>query len=150
MKKIKEQIFRQLEESLGVKIKEATKELESLSFSRESETKSSAGDKHETGRAMIQGEIEQQEKQLARLIMMEKQLAQINLEKVYTKVEPGSLVFTNQENYFFSIGIGKIVLNKEIYYAISILSPIGQLLQGREAGYKANLNGRELTISKIV
>jgi transcription elongation GreA/GreB family factor len=150
MKKIKEQIFRQLEESLGVKIKEATKELESLSFSRESETKSSAGDKHETGRAMIQGEIEQLEKQLARLIMMEKELVQINLEKVYAKVEPGSLVITNHENYFFSIGIGKLVVNKEIYYAISIFSPVGQLLQGREAGYKANLNGRELTITKIL
>ena len=81
------------------------KGLKQLQESLSSETKSSAGDKHETGRAMIQLEREQ----------LGNQLANIEAEKeIFLKIEPtnqsqilglGSVVLTSQNNYFISSSI---------------------------------------------
>ena len=64
-------------------------------------------------------------------------------------MELGSLVVTNQETYFFSIGIGKLTIANESYYAISLASPIGTLLKDKMVGDKAQLGGREFIIKDI-
>jgi len=57
----------------------------------------------------------------------------------------GSLVETDQENYFISIGFGKI----DDVYAISVESPLGALLKGKKIGESVEMRGKKITIKSI-
>ncbi len=118
--------------------------------SRDSDSKSSAGDKYETGRAMMHIEIEKNEVQLSKALKLKKELSEIDLLKDYRKVEFGSLVITNHGNYFISIGIGKLNGDYQDCYAISLASPIGRLFQNKEKGDVVKFQDREIIIENIV
>ena len=113
-----------------------------------SETKSTAGDKHETGRAMLQLEREKAGKQLAE--------AQ-KLQEILSKITPtlskhiclGSLVITSQANYFISISVGQLHIHDTSYFAIAINSPIGKLVLGKTPGDTFNFNGNEISIQEV-
>lgn len=145
----KESIWLVLTALLDKKIKESTLSLQSTIGSRDSDSKSSAGDKHETSRATIQIEIEKLESQLNRLLILEKELSGIHFRRKCTKVEPGCLVRTNHENYLLSIGLGKMNVEGQFFYAISMASPIGQVLQNKVTGDTIRFNGREIQILDI-
>ncbi len=147
---IKSEILSRLIEIVTGKIKDAEFAIASARSSRDSDTKSSAGDKYETGRAMVQQEIDNNELQLSKALQQQLELHRLNTTKVYDKVEPGSLVITNHENYFISIALGKINISNNNYYAISLLSPIGMLLKHKCAGDKIDFLGRQLVIKDII
>lgn len=149
-KNIKELILSRLQEVIDKKIKIAESAIDSAKESRDSDTKSSAGDKHETGRAMMQIEMEENQVQLSKALFLKQELSNINMKKEYKKVEFGSLVYTNQGNYFISIGIGKLEIEKEIYYSISLASPIGKLLQDKCIDDKIQFQEKEFIISNII
>lgn len=146
---VKEELFNTLSIHLQQKIDECSLSVQSTIESRDNDSKSSAGDKHETTRATVQIEIEKLELQLNRLLILQKELSSIQLEKEHSQVELGSLVRTEKENYFLSIGYGKIELGNQIFYAISLASPVGQLLKNKKPGELINFNGREVKILEI-
>ena len=147
---IKTLLLQQLHKILDGKVETAMQAIDSAKEARDSDTKSSAGDKYETGRAMMQMELEKNEVQRSKAVGLKNELSQINTSKEYTKAEFGSLVVSNQGNYFLSIGIGKIEVSNENYYCISIASPIGKLLQGKVIGDKAQFQAREFVIEDII
>lgn len=149
MKNVKKLIYNHLLNELDEKVKTAKQAVISAKESRDSETKSSAGDKHETGRAMSQIELENSEVQLSKVVNLRIELSQIDIEKEYNRVELGSLVDTNQGIYFISIGIGKVEINDETYYAISLASPIGSHLHMKEIGDQIIFQEKEITINNI-
>lgn len=116
----------------------------------QSETKSSAGDKHETGRAMLQIEMQKTGLQLMGINQMMEVLDKIDISKKSKKVHLGSLVFTQKDTYFLSISAGKIVVNNEVFYAISTSSPIGKLLLRKQENEQFSFNGNTIKIQKIV
>lgn len=116
----------------------------------QSETKSSAGDKHETGRAMLQLEMEKTSQQLIGINQMNAVLETIDISKNSKKVHLGSLVFTQKDTYFLSISAGKIFVNNEVFYAISTSSPIGKLLLGKQENEQFVFLGNTVKIQKIV
>jgi len=89
-----------------------------------SETKSSAGDKHETGRAMLQLEMEKAGQQLAIVNQMQAQIAKINVDTSGTKSCLGSLIITNKFKYYLSISVGMVTIDSEDYFVVSPSSPI--------------------------
>lgn len=99
-----------------------------------SETKSSAGDKHETGRAMLQLEREKTGNQLAEIQKIKETLSKINVSKSSEFIGLGSLVYTTKSNYFIAISAGEFKVENEVFYAISPNTPIGQLLMGKTVG----------------
>jgi len=99
-----------------------------------SETKSSAGDKHETGRAMLQLEREKAGQQLAEIEKLNESLSKINTTFSSKTVGLASVVFTTQANYFIAISAGQIEVNKTKFFAISSNTPIGLLLMGKTVG----------------
>lgn len=99
-----------------------------------SETKSSAGDKHETGRAMLQLEMEKAGQQLASITQMKEVLIRIEIEKISKTICLGSLIITDKANYFLSISCGKITIDTIDYFAVSTKSPIGNQLLGKQIG----------------
>jgi transcription elongation GreA/GreB family factor len=114
-----------------------------------SETKSSAGDKHETGRAMLQLEMEKASQQLEGIYTIKTILTKVNLDDNSEFIKLGSLIITNQANYFLAISVGEIKIENKVYYAISPSSPIGSLLLGKRVGEGFIFNGNSIVIDEV-
>ncbi len=119
--------------------------------SRDNDTKSSMGDKYETSRSMVQMEIEKLRKQLDQNIFQKDELNRINLNEKHTKVQHGSLVYTNRGLYFLSVGWGKLDIKEDMTcYCISIVSPLGQAMVGKGAGEEFLFQERDMLIERVV
>lgn len=105
------------------------------------DTKSSAGDKHETSTAMAQLEQEKLTKQINDFLLLRDILRQINAEKIHTKIELGSLVETNNGWYYFSIGLGAVKVDNMNVFCMTLQAPIGKLLEGKKVGESVVFNG---------
>lgn len=134
---------------LREKITAARLEIYSTRTTFTSDTKSSAGDKHEVGRAMVQQELDKLEEQHAKLIALQQELARVPLERDFDRVAFGSLVETDQGTYFIAIGLGRIEFEGDPCFAISLASPMGQALRDKRAGDVIVLNGRTIAIRGI-
>ncbi|MEM6515190.1 MAG: GreA/GreB family elongation factor [Bacteroidota bacterium] len=125
------------------------KQIKDIHESLNSETKSSAGDKHETGRAMIQLEREKLGERLAEIEKNQIILTKINSSQSAKSVGLGSLVFTNKANYFISVSLGEIEVNGTKFYAISSASPIGQALLGKKVNDNVEFRGQKFTMQDV-
>lgn len=114
-----------------------------------SETKSSAGDKHETGRAMVQLEQEKLGQQLQEIDATRNVLGKINIENASQKIRLGSLVQTGTAHYFLAISAGALTQNNTVVYCISAEAPIAKLLLGKEKGERFTFNGKEQEILEV-
>lgn len=99
-----------------------------------SETKSSVGDKFETGRAMAHAEMHKAQRSLAEAKLLLTNLHTLDVETIHERVQRGSLVETNAGFYFLSIGLGKLILEDETYYVLSVQSPLGKLFLNKTVG----------------
>lgn len=146
----KEKLIKRLNDIIDHRIDEANASIIATRESRDSETKSSAGDKYETGRAMAQIELDKYQDQLDKAVKMKNALAQIEPKKKGARVEFGSLVISNQGNYFISVGLGLIETNGEKYFAISLASPIGKLCEGKSVGDTFAFRDKTFKIIEII
>lgn len=127
------------------------KELRHIKEARNNETKSTAGDKYETTRAMMQIEEDKCLRQLVQKQRLRQQLLKIKqIKRNNTTVAVGNLVSTNRGNFFISVAIGKLTLNNINYFCISMASPIGKLLIGKSIGDDFTFNNRKFVIEAIV
>ena len=149
MDDLKEDLKLQCLAILDGKLATTTHRIQSLQKDLDSETKSSAGDKHETGRAMIQLEMEKESQKLKSFVSMKATLDRMDTEGKSTAVRLGSLVTTSISNYFISASLGELQVHGKTYYAISVHSPIGQLLLGKKVGAELVFNGRKIQINDI-
>lgn len=138
-----------LNASINQKIEEMNQTITDTRESLASDTKSSAGDKFETGPEMIQLEINKNQAQLEKVLLLKKSLSKIDEKTTMDKVGFGSVVVTNQGNYFISAAIGKIEFEKINYYALSIGSPIGQALLGKQVDDEVSFQNRIYKIEAI-
>lgn len=148
-KNLKKQLLAKLKEKLDQNIESAQQSIDSAKESRDSDTKSSAGDKYETGRSMMQFELEKNEVQLNKALHLKNELLKIDYQKLFLKAEFGSIVVTNQGNYFLSIASGRILIEGDRYFAISLASPLGQLLHEKQTGNTFLFNGKEIKIAAV-
>ena len=145
---IKEKLLKHCQMLLNQRIQNAEQAMASANESMLSETKSSAGDKFETGRAMMQGEQDRMKAMIIKNKEMAYQLSKVSLSKT-THIGLGSLVKTNQGCYFIAVGLGKVELENKTYYTISLASPLGQMLQGKIKDDSILLNGRTIKIHEV-
>lgn len=146
---IKEQIFQEIISLLNQRIELARLAIDAAKESRDNETKSSVGDKYETGRTLMQLEVEKNRVQLNKTENLKNELLKIDLHKTFEQVEFGSLVISSQNNYFISSAMGKIEINGDIYYCISLASPIGKLLQNKKVNDTFRFQGKDELIKDI-
>ena len=119
-------------------------------WSANEETKSSAGDKYETGRALMQIEIEKNTAQINEAHKLKKALQLIKPDLTTSQVQSGSLVLTNLGNYYLSVGAGQCTLDGKVYFLISPASPIGMKMLKLKAGDEFDLNGRRYLLESVV
>lgn len=147
--KIKEILYLQCQDFVNKRLQTVEEIISSNQKALQSETKSSAGDKHETGRAMLQLEMEKVSQQLSGIHQMRETLIKIDVSKTANIVHLGSIVETNVANYFLSISAGNLSYNKKNYFAVSVSSPIGKLLLGKKKLDEIQFNAKKITILKI-
>jgi len=131
------------------RIKRIEAAMAGLESDLENETKSSAGDKYETGREMINLEWNKLAEQLQQFKNLRNTL---NIAKSRTNngsAQLGTTVKTNMANYFIAIPADRIIVDGEEYFAIGANSPIAQLLLHKKAGEQIIFNGKTAEILEV-
>ena len=124
--------------------------LDELSISVMNETKSTAGDKHETALSMLQLEQSRIAEHLYEAIDNKTIFMQIDLDESSDMIRSGSLVQTNKGYFFISIALPKVMVDGIAVIAISPQSPLGQKLMGHSKGDVIEMNGMSHTIVEVV
>ncbi len=124
--------------------------LDELSISVMNETKSTAGDKHETALSMLQLEQSRIAEHLYEAIDNKTIFMQIDLDELSDMIRSGSLVQTNKGYFFISIALPKVTVDGIAVIAISPQSPLGQKLMGHSKGDVIEMNGMSHTIVEVV
>lgn len=113
------------------------------------ESKSSSGDKHETGRAMLQIDRENTGKQLNEIEKSVQLLKKIDVKATSDYARLGSLVYTDRFIYFISLSIGTVAIGKIDYLCVALNSPVGLLISGKKKGDDFVLNGNVYKITSV-
>jgi hypothetical protein len=150
LKEVKVKLIELIKEDLKKKIQEMQRNFQLARESRNSDTKSSAGDKFETGREMMQKEMDKCSMMIDLYQNQWNTLDQIKLQNTSKLIDQGSLILTDKGNYLLSIGLGKIEVERESYFIISIDSPIGSLLKGKSIGDIIVFRDNNIKITNIV
>ncbi|TBV28352.1 3-oxoacyl-ACP synthase [Meridianimaribacter sp. CL38] len=146
---IKQELYSQCLNFVENRIEAIKRNIEEIQQSLLSETKSSAGDKHETGRAMIQLEREKAGEQLRDAEALKEVLFKVNPLSTTLKITLGSVVYTSDLNYFIAISAGQIRINGIAFFAISPQTPIGQKLTGKRIGDEVVFRDKTFKITKV-
>ena len=131
---LKQHLFNDCSQFVEKRLKIIKNTIHDIQESFDSETKSSAGDKHETGRAMLQIDLEKALYQLSEIQKIKDILRMVDVNKSSETVRLGSVVFTSKSNYFIAISAGNISIKDQQFYAIATDTPIGMLLMGKKVG----------------
>lgn len=146
----KQQLLSACIATVQARIDRARATMESAQASANNETKSSMGDKYETGRAMMQLEKDKAAQQMAEAEKLMRVLEKIDRGRVCEEVELGSVVVTSMNRLFLAVAVGKLALEGQDYYALSPASPLGKLLLGKKVGDVVMLNGRKVEVLEVV
>lgn len=151
--KLSEALYQLCLEFIENRIKTIRQAIQETQASADQETKSSAGDKYETGLSMMQLDMEKQAEQLAEAIKTRNSLEQVRvLEEISNgngAVKPGSAVETNNGNFYIAISAGQLKVNDQTYFAVSPATPIGSKLMGLKTGEGFSFNGKQFVVSKV-
>jgi transcription elongation GreA/GreB family factor len=150
MIELKKELYKQCLNYVQKRMEAAQQAIEEAQKASNDDTKSSAGDKYETGRAMMQQETDRNTVQLNETNKLKVALNQLNYLVISDTAETGSLVITNDGNFFIAISAGVLMVNGETYFAISPASPVGLRLKGQKKGYEFDLNNKHYQIKKII
>jgi transcription elongation GreA/GreB family factor len=145
----KQKIYNYYLKVINDKIDLLQKVLDDLKESGANETKSTAGDKHETALAMLQIEQANTRAQLKEVELQKAILEKINPSLTPTVIVNGSLIKTNRGYLFLSIAAGKAVIGGEEVIALSQQSPLGKQLTGLKEGDTAAVNNVTYVIESI-
>lgn len=147
--KLKAAAAARLAEYAEEKVRAAENDYAEAIASRNTAEKSTAGDKHETGRALMQAEADRCAARLHAARELRGALRQIDFDKSSDTARSGSLVCTDGGIFIISVPFGKIELGTESVYAVSPQSPAGAALIGTCAGDRASFGGRTHTVREI-
>lgn len=145
----KEKVYHHFLQSATEKINLLQKTLDDLKESGANETKSTAGDKHETALAMLQIEQANTRAQLKEAQEQKAVLEKINPALTPAVIVPGSLIKTSKGYLFLSTALGKAVVNNITVTALSPLSPLGKQLHHLQQGQTATVNNTPYYIENI-
>lgn len=112
------------------------------------DTKSSMGDKYETGREMLQQEINNLQIQLNEILKQQDFLKTV-LPKQSDKAEKGAIVKTEKGLFFISVSLGEITCENQKIICISPESPLAKAMFGKQENESFSLNNMNQKIIEI-
>ena len=147
---LKFELQQQCKDLIKLRYDSINKTISDIEYSLKEESKSTSGDKHHTGRAMLQIERENAGNQLREIEKVMHQLGKVGISLASETIRLGSIVETNQSNFFMSISVGKLETNNLIYLGVAPKSPIGMCLLGKTKGDQFNFNGKVYKILAVL
>jgi transcription elongation GreA/GreB family factor len=123
--------------------------LDDICNSTSEDSKSSAGDKHETAVSMAQLEQEKLTHQINNLLSLQQQFFGIQVDTVHTKVQLGSLLLTDKGYFYVAVGLGKVENENNSIFALGIDAPLVRLLLGKKVGESVEFNGSKTQLLMI-
>ncbi|MGY4386560.1 transcription elongation GreA/GreB family factor [Pedobacter sp. UYP24] len=150
MQKIKETLYQLCLSFIEQRVQTAETALNQAREASNDDTKSSAGDKYETSREMMQQDIDRNKRLLIDAQDNLRVLKSVDISLQSAKVTHGSLVITNQGSFYISVSAGQLHVDGKPIFAISPASPIGKLLLEKSKGDGFDFNGKKYKIQDIV
>ena len=123
--------------------------LDDLNDGNAQNSKSTAGDKHDTERAMVHLEIEKLSKSLSVEYAIRNDLEQIKADSVNSVISNGSLVETSRGVFLIGAACGNVSLGSTSVFCISAHSPLAIELNSKSVGDVAEVNGNDFLIKSI-
>lgn len=127
-------------------VDELKEELQGLDSEIANETKSSAGDKFETSREMMNQSRQNISGRIDTLKEQAHFLSQNQVRSTLTKVESGSLVETNEGYFFFGLALGNLKYKDHQVIALSFQSPLGEAFHHKKVGEKVIFRDKSFII----
>ena len=146
---MKETLIAYVKNHLDQRIQNSLAAMQAAQESANSESKSSAGDKYETSRAMghldreMHGRMYQQAQQERQIV------ERLDDTIIYKKGALGAFLKTSMGDFFLSISIGQVEIEGNKVMIISPQSPIGALLLGKIVGDSFSFRGKEAVIEMV-
>lgn len=112
------------------------------------DTKSSMADKYETGREMLQQEINNLQVQLNEVLKQQDFLKTIPV-KISDKAEKGAIVKTERGLFFISVSLGEITFENQKIICISPESPLAKAMNGKRKNETFSINNINQKIENI-
>ena len=116
--------------------------------SSNNDTKSSMGDKYETGREMLQQEINRLQNQANVFIQQRDFLKKISTHE-NSKVETGTLVETDKGWFYLSVSLGEFQFEGKKIFAISPETPLAIAMLNKKVGDNIVVNQMQQKIKSI-
>ena len=129
-------VIAELDKQLQTKLSYLTTSLQQAIDSRNSDTKSSAGDKFETSREMAQIEIHKIETEISK--------TQQFITDLFSKVT--QFIITDKRAFLISIPFGKLMVDDTAVFCISNTAPISTYLLDTKIGESFSCNSLSYTI----
>lgn len=147
----RENLLNELKNIISEKLQVLQMEIDQLRADMSSDTKSTAGDKHETSRAMAQLEMEKLGAQIQDYNLQLSTLSNLQQKPATSSkvVEVGTLAKLSSGWFFIGIALGKINFEGDNVFCISIKSPLGQQLFQKQVNDSISLNGQTITVLSI-
>ncbi|MES2456958.1 MAG: 3-oxoacyl-ACP synthase [Bacteroidota bacterium] len=151
MNQLKENLYQLCLNFMEQRIQTAEVALAQAREASNDDTKSSAGDKYETSREMMQQDIDRNKRLLIDAQDNLRVLQSIDTHAADSSiVRHGSLVFTSQGNFYISVSAGHLTSDGNSVFAISPASPIGKLLLDKKKGDTFSFNGNSYVVKEVI
>ena len=124
--------------------------MEAAQAAANAEEKSSAGDKYETTRALMQIERDKAAEQLEEALKLRQVVESIRPDVKNNKITLGSLILTDNVHFYIAISAGKVTIDDQVFLTISAQAPIALTLSKLKQGDRFDFNKQLLTILEVV
>jgi hypothetical protein len=148
--KFKEAIFEKLLALQSAKVQALANEIGANRENLSSATKSSAGDKHETGRAMLQLEQEKLGRSYAEAEKLMQLLLRVPFEKSFSQVKVGSLFTTQKGLFLLAASFGIVKHENQEVFVLGAAAPMSQIILGKSVGEEVEFRGDRICISAVI
>ncbi|PKP34831.1 MAG: hypothetical protein CVU00_04980 [Bacteroidetes bacterium HGW-Bacteroidetes-17] len=106
-------------------------------------------DRYDSFRMQLLRKKDMFSQQLAKVNEQADVLERISIDQELKKVEFGALIFTKKQKIFVSIGLGRIEMDNEVYFAISPNVPIYKAMEGLKVGDDFKFRDEVIRIESI-
>ena len=146
---LKPQLIIHLKALLDERMATAWAAMEAAQASANEESKSSAGDKYETARAMGQLDRDMHARQYEQARQERTVLERVSENDATERIAVGTLVKTTDSWYFIAVSVGAVAVEGTTVLAVSAASPVGKVLVGRQVGDSFVFQGKNQQIEAI-
>lgn len=150
MSNVRKECLNSVSHHLNRRIQSTLDELQAMQSSNADNTKSTAGDKHDTERAMAHMEMENLSKRLENDRRLLHALEQVIKQLPgHDQVREGSIITTDRGIFLIGVACGRVAAGQSFITGISTQSPLGKHIIGKKQGAQVPINGNIFTIQAI-